>query len=198
MRKPLPVAALVGVVTLSGCASIISNSNYPVSIQSDAPDTRVVVRNSKGHEIYRGTAPTQLSLDAGSGYFGKAKYSVDFEKEGYLTTTQSLDASLDGWYFGNILLGGLIGMLLVDPVTGAMWKLPDSKMGNLVMTPEYQAQLKAEAEAAAARDQEQAMQTQPAGRTAGERLVELKSLYEQDVLTESEYEAKRASLLEEI
>lgn len=25
---------------------------------------------------------------------------------------------------GNILLGGLIGMLIVDPITGAMYKLP--------------------------------------------------------------------------
>lgn len=31
--------------------------------------------------------------------------------------------SLDGWYFGNILLGGFLGMVIIDPATGAMWEL---------------------------------------------------------------------------
>ena len=34
-----------------------------------------------------------------------------------------IDTELDAWYFGNILLGGVIGMLIVDPATGAMYKL---------------------------------------------------------------------------
>ena len=27
----------------------------------------------------------------------------------------------NGWYIGNILFGGLIGMIIVDPATGDMW-----------------------------------------------------------------------------
>lgn len=30
---------------------------------------------------------------------------------------------LNGWYFGNILIGRVIGMLIIDPATDAMWKL---------------------------------------------------------------------------
>ncbi len=30
---------------------------------------------------------------------------------------------VDGWYWGNIVFGGLIGWLIVDPATGAMYKL---------------------------------------------------------------------------
>ena len=30
---------------------------------------------------------------------------------------------MNGWYFGNILFGGLIGMIAVDPATGAMYTL---------------------------------------------------------------------------
>lgn len=30
---------------------------------------------------------------------------------------------VDGWYFGNLLLGGFLGMLIIDPATGAMWKI---------------------------------------------------------------------------
>jgi hypothetical protein len=32
---------------------------------------------------------------------------------------------MSGWYIGNILVGGLIGMLAVDPVTGGMYVFPD-------------------------------------------------------------------------
>ncbi|MFG0400611.1 hypothetical protein ACF8D8_17535, partial [Pseudomonas sp. zjy_11] len=48
-----------------------------------------------------------------------------FKKDGYPDKTIELDSSLSGWYWGNILLGGLIGMLIVDPLTGAMYKLPE-------------------------------------------------------------------------
>jgi hypothetical protein len=38
--------------------------------------------------------------------------------------TTWINARIDGWYFANLFLGGWIGMLLVDPLTGAMWKIP--------------------------------------------------------------------------
>jgi hypothetical protein len=41
----------------------------------------------------------------------------------YDTRTVPIDFKLDGWYIGNIIFGGLIGFLIVDPATGAMWKL---------------------------------------------------------------------------
>ena len=34
-----------------------------------------------------------------------------------------IDGAINGWYFGNIIFGGLIGMLAVDPATGAMYTL---------------------------------------------------------------------------
>jgi len=39
---------------------------------------------------------------------------------------------LNGWYIGNLLFGGLIGLLIVDPLTGAMWTL-DPKDINLIL-----------------------------------------------------------------
>jgi hypothetical protein len=37
---------------------------------------------------------------------------------------------LDGWYIGNIVFGGLIGMLIVDPATGAMWKIENEHISE--------------------------------------------------------------------
>lgn len=43
----------------------------------------------------------------------------------------TITGSMSGWYIGNILFGGLIGMLAVDPVTGAMYVLPESVSQSL-------------------------------------------------------------------
>ena len=46
-----------------------------------------------------------------------------------------LESEVDSWYFGNILFGGLIGMLIIDPATGAMWKLPENVSTDLSPIP---------------------------------------------------------------
>lgn len=53
-----------------------------------------------------------------------------FSSPGYEEKVVPVIFELDGWYFGNILLGGVIGMLIVEPATGAMWKI-DSLHINL-------------------------------------------------------------------
>jgi len=72
-----------------------------------------------------------VTLDTSNGFFSKAKYQVEASKAGYETSTTQISAGVNGWYFGNILFGGLIGMLIVDPATGAMWKLEDVYSVNL-------------------------------------------------------------------
>lgn len=42
---------------------------------------------------------------------------------------------LNGWYFGNLLLGGVIGMLIVDPATGSMWKLDTPPLSVTLLKP---------------------------------------------------------------
>ncbi|WP_159076412.1 MULTISPECIES: hypothetical protein [Flagellimonas] len=110
-------------VLLSSCASIVSKGSYPISINSAPSEAKIMIKDKKGIEIFSGQTPATLKLKAGSGFFGKARYQVTFSKTGYDTKTVPVEFKLDGWYFGNILLGGLIGMLIVDPATGAMYKL---------------------------------------------------------------------------
>ncbi len=107
----------------SSCASIVSKSSYPISINSAPSEAKIVIKDKKGIEIFSGQTPANIKLKAGSGFFGKARYQVTFAKNGYDTKTVPVEFKLDGWYCGNILLGGLIGMLIVDPATGAMYKL---------------------------------------------------------------------------
>jgi len=53
---------------------------------------------------------------------------VVFELPGHANAEVRLDSSLSRWYFGNIVFGGLIGMLIVDPLTGAMYNLTPEKI----------------------------------------------------------------------
>lgn len=46
-----------------------------------------------------------------------------FSSPGYDEKIVPITFKIDGWYFGNILIGGVLGMLIVDPATGAMWKI---------------------------------------------------------------------------
>ena len=56
-------------------------------------------------------------------------------KEGCTDQTVTVDANVNGWYIaGNLVFGGLVGYLVVDPLTGAMWTL-DTKDINVTMEP---------------------------------------------------------------
>jgi hypothetical protein len=118
------IAALV--VSVTGCASIVGKSSYNVAIKSNPEGTRFIVKNSSGTAVHSGETPATVALTSKKGYFKSEQYTVTFSKEGYQEQTIPLSASLSGWYWGNILIGGLIGMLIVDPATGAMWKLPEN------------------------------------------------------------------------
>jgi hypothetical protein len=124
MNKKLILLILA--TLLNSCASIVSKSNYDVSVTSSPSEAKFSITKSDGIVIHSGRTPAIVSLASGNGYFSKAHYVLKFEKNGYETKTYTLSPSISGWYWGNILFGGLIGMLIVDPITGAMYKLPEN------------------------------------------------------------------------
>lgn len=125
----LPIALIA--VAFAGCATIVSDSSYPLAVSSQPEGAYFTVTNRDGVEINRGTTPESVELKAGSGYFKAQTYTITFSKDGFEEQTVSVRSSMDGWYWGNILIGGLIGMLIVDPITGAMYKLPESVHVNM-------------------------------------------------------------------
>lgn len=85
--------------------------------------------------VSSGVTPGQVTLKAGAGFFDGELYRISYKKDGYQDQVTIVDTEVDGWYWGNIIFGGLIGMLIVDPATGSMYKLPNSAHGNLVQLP---------------------------------------------------------------
>jgi hypothetical protein len=113
-------------VLFTGCASIVSDASYPVAISSTPDNAEFVITNRAGTRVHSGVTPATITLKASSGYFKGESYTIVFNKEGHPGKSFVLKSGVDGWYFGNILFGGLIGMLIVGPATGAMYKLPNA------------------------------------------------------------------------
>lgn len=102
-----------------------SKSAYPVTISSTPSGAHFTVKSASGSLLAAGTTPKTITLNSATGYFQPANYVVEFTYGG---TTQSvrLNARIDKWYWDNVFMGSpgiVIGMLIVDPSTGKMWKL---------------------------------------------------------------------------
>ena len=118
---------------LVGCASIVSKSSYPVSINSQPDQATITITDENGRVIHSGKTPTTVTLDTKKGYFSGKDYTVTFEKEGYAKHTAQIRRGVDTWYIaGNFFIGGLIGWLIVDPLTGAMWTLDEECIATLI------------------------------------------------------------------
>ena len=118
------VSLAISSLLLCDCATIFGGaSKKEVKLSSNPPGATVTVRDQKGEVGHKAVTPTSVSLTRSSGYFTAASYNANFVKKGYAQQNVDLKASMNPWYAGNILFGGLIGLIIVDPLTGAMWTL---------------------------------------------------------------------------
>lgn len=131
MGKAAGVAVLIAMIALGGCASIVSDSKPKVGLYSLPTNANYVIKDSSGGVLHKGVTPGSAILETSRGYFKSQSYTVTFQKDGYAETTVPLKSTVSGWYWGNLLIGGLIGMLIVDPLTGAMYTLPEDATGKL-------------------------------------------------------------------
>jgi hypothetical protein len=116
---------VMSTIMLSACATIVSDSKYPVAIDTTPSGVEFVITNEDGVAVHSDTTPATVVLKSGAGYFNGETYKVSCDIDDK-SVDYILDSELDGWYIGNIIFGGLIGFLIVDPATGSMWKLPDT------------------------------------------------------------------------
>jgi len=112
------------IVVLSGCASIVGEKTQLVTVNSSPSGAKILIKDENGREVYRGATPMSITLEKGDGYFQGKDYKVLIGKRGYDRKILKISSTAGGWYlWGNLGFGGLIGWLVVDPLTGAMWNL---------------------------------------------------------------------------
>lgn len=142
MKMLKMTAAIAAVSLVTGCATIVGDKEQSITINSSPSNANVLITDERSMEVHSGNTPTTVQLRKSDGsYFGGKTYTVELSKDGYESRTMMINSSPNGWYIGgNILLGGLIGWLIVDPLSGAMYNLtPDSinaSLGESVATAE--------------------------------------------------------------
>lgn len=149
MNRIISTGLISVLVTFTfSCATIARGNKQTINIWTNPDSAKITIHNMKQNNkvVYSGTTPYQVELKTGSGYFSGAKYLVKIAKEGFEPFETIIDTSLRyGWYLGgNLIFGGLIGYLVVDPLSGAMWSLDidnvqkDLKIVSTDVQPEIQ------------------------------------------------------------
>lgn len=128
--------ALASAWLLSGCASIVGDQSQDVAIQTWPQGVRFVVQDETGRAVAEGITPKTVSLLKSDGsYFGKKKYTLQLERDGYVPQTIPLEERANLWYLlGNIPLGGIPGWLIVDPFNGGMYNIHPERV-HTIMNP---------------------------------------------------------------
>jgi hypothetical protein len=122
MRHSVYIAASAIVcIAFVGCAMIIHGTTQDVRISSSPPNAQVAIDGKPW-----GRTPIVATLSR------KHDHAVTIALEGYKPFVAALSRKASGWAWGNIALGGPIG-LAVDAISGGLFNLTPAQIsGQLV------------------------------------------------------------------
>ena len=103
------------VILTTSCASIVSGTTTKIAINSQPVGAKI-----KSNGIIIGETPTTIEIS------NKVTGAIAIEKQGYKTSYIPLKKSLNGWLWGNIVFGGVIG-LVVDLAAGGAYDIDNDK-----------------------------------------------------------------------
>jgi hypothetical protein len=128
MKTLLVLLATGFALLLSGCATITKGTQQTITISTD-PTGAVcnLTRDAKPLAVVNPT-PGSIPIEKAMG-----QISILCKKPGYKDAAGALASEFQAWTFGNIILGGLIG-IAVDAASGAMHEYP--AMVTITLEPE--------------------------------------------------------------
>lgn len=118
MRKVLLLVLSFSVLTSQlSCATIMNGGGLQkIGITSYPSGARVMVDDAE-----RGRTPLFVDL------LRRKAHTVRLTKDGYEPADRVLTCHVSGWVWGNIIFGGVIG-LVVDFISGGLWRLEPNQM----------------------------------------------------------------------
>jgi hypothetical protein len=126
LRAVVGLFCVVVGTMLSGCATVVSGTSQTIGVNSDPEGADCQFRR-KGVLVGR-VNPTPGTMQIGKDY---ESVSVLCTKEGFDDTAGVIGSEFQAMTLGNILLGGVIGVV-VDAASGAMMKYPESVTFTLI------------------------------------------------------------------
>jgi len=124
------IAVLLCSVLLPGCATILEGTSQSVTVATDPSGSDCVLER-------KGTRIGQVNPTPGSIHIDKSKddLSISCKRPGYQAATIVHSSKFQGTTFGNILLGGLVG-IIADASSGANFSYPPDV--KVTLAPEEQ------------------------------------------------------------
>ena len=116
-RKLLCAPLILAAYTLlSGCATIVHlGGNEELNVSSEPAGAKVVIDGTE-----RGLTPLATKVER------KKDHAVVLTKEGFEENQSRVESHLSWWVAGNVILGGLVG-ILVDVLSGGGYTIePDA------------------------------------------------------------------------
>ena len=116
MKNTIMLLCISSLFFLSSCATIVSGIRQTVKFDSTPTNATVFI-----DETEVGKTPFETKLER------TREYEVEIRLEGYEPYKTKLTKQFNAWYIGNIVFGGIIG-LVVDPITGAIYRLTPNEI----------------------------------------------------------------------
>ena len=108
--------AMSSVLLTQGCATVLNGTTQNIGISSQPTGANVTIDN-----VAYGVTPLFANLKRGS------EHIVTIEMPGYEKSQLTLTKSVSGWVWGNVIIGGLIG-LAIDAYSGGLYKLSPEQL----------------------------------------------------------------------
>jgi hypothetical protein len=124
-QRALGIASgIAALMMTSGCATVFNGTSQEIGIASSPTGAAVTIDG-----VSYGSTPAIADLKR------KNNHLVRVELTGYQPYETTLTKKVSGWVWGNILIGGLIG-LAIDAISGGLYKLtPDQLTAALQREP---------------------------------------------------------------
>ena len=117
MKKLFSIlAVLLCPLLLCSCATIISGRTQKLPVNTNPIGAKITCNGVEQ------VSPCVIMLDR-----NEPSYTIVIEKEGYEPTQIELKRGLNGWIVGNILFGGIIGVV-VDICSGSVYQFYPSEV----------------------------------------------------------------------
>jgi hypothetical protein len=99
------------ITLLFSCSTIINGSKQQVQFISEPSDAEIIIDG-----VHIGKTPAMYKLRRGKDHF------IEIKKSGYSPYRLTTSKSMSGWFWGNCLCGGIVGMF-IDLVSGSAYDI---------------------------------------------------------------------------
>ena len=114
-RTSVPALLAVALLASARCATIAHGTTEGIQVESDPPGAVVSLNCVQNSITNVGTTPVTVEVQRKS-----KSCAIEIAKEGYLPAHVPLQRTFSGVYVGNLLVGGVVG-LVADAASGAMY-----------------------------------------------------------------------------